>query len=376
MKRPSRMRKEKNQFNMDSSAFEVYSISSDSIESPYTKRLSNNGLVSARYTRTVKFTIPEKNKLKLRDINENRFTNGLKSDANGNQENAEENIERFYDLGRRRMSAPELPPIANTGKTSALISNGLVLPKSNTFHRLNIRTGRKSIRSDSSINGYRLNSQSRTSSSSSQKSRGRVLSAGTDRQTSKQLITADLSKNIQQPAVLREESTTMRNGASTGMSQRCPSVNGLGRQKSKYSLKENASTSRPLPHSRSDAQLTARTPRNNEIIANMRRNHSDKSLTDSKHNAKNHLYSKIPTHKLKNGIRYGSTTALNMKDEKGNDDGDDNDSDTDSEKDQRVMKWILGVTDYADPPEEPLIEHVDEPPQRDTAIRIVYNGDS
>lgn len=200
MKRPSRMRKKTNRNNMDSSAFEVYSISSDSIESSYSKRLSNNGLVSARYNRTVKFTVPKKDKFKLKDINENKLTDGLKSDINENLDNDCEDVSGFFDYSRRRMSAPELPPIANTGKNSTLISNGLVLPKSYTFHKFSLKQGRKSIHSDSSINGYRLNSQqSRTSSSSSQKSRGRVLSAGTER--NKQTITADLSKNIQQGKV-------------------------------------------------------------------------------------------------------------------------------------------------------------------------------
>lgn len=191
------MRKKNNRNNMNSSAFEVYSISSDSIESSYNKRLSNNGLVSARYNRTVKFTVPKKDTFKLKDINENKLTDGLKSDINENLDSDHEDVRGIFDYSRRRMSAPELPPIANTGKNSTLISNGLVLPKSYTFHnKFSLKQGRKSIHSDSSIHGYRLNSQSRTSSSSSQKSRGRVLSAGTER--NKQTITAELSTSIQQ----------------------------------------------------------------------------------------------------------------------------------------------------------------------------------
>lgn len=106
----------------------------------------------------------------------------------------------------------------------------------------------------------------------------------------------------------------------------------------------------------------------------MRRNESDRSLTDLKNN----------NVKLKHkpGMRrYASTNGLYVKDDKPNEeDGPDKevcgDSDTDSDKDQRVLNWIIGVTEVAEPPEEPTIEHVDEPPQRDTAIRIVYDGDS
>ncbi|XP_045180452.2 uncharacterized protein LOC123539765 [Mercenaria mercenaria] len=374
MKRPSRMRLKDNLAIMDSSAFEVFSVSSDSIDSPYGKRLSNTGLVSEKYNRTVKFIIPEKDKLKLKDINETKLNNGLKI----TQENAAESNGDFSVLSRRRMSAPELPPIAHVGKTSTLVSNGFISQRSNTFHKLTLRTGRKSIHSDSSVQGYRLNSQSRTSSSSSQKSKGRVLSAGTERRSYKQIITADLTKTIQQISGVKDESTVMRNGASTAVPHRCTSVTGLDRQKSKYSLKETVSTPRTLPKSRSEAQLTGRR-RSIDGNINLPRNGSDKSLTDSKKNAKNSQNNKVTSQKYRiNGMRhYASSNALNIKDEKQNE-GDETyvDSDTDSEKDQRVIDWIIGVNDVAEPPEEPLIEHADEPPQRDTAIRIVYEGDS
>lgn len=116
----------------------------------------------------------------------------------------------------------------------------------------------------------------------------------------------------------------------------------------------------------------------------MRRNNSDKSLTDSRNNNKNNQNNKV-TNKRNgniNGIRrYASTNGLNIRDERRSEDESADkdgfyDSDTDSEKDQRVLQWVIGVTEIAEPPEEPLIEHTDEPPQRDTAIRIVYDGDS
>lgn len=171
----------------------------------------------------------------------------------------------------------------------------------------------------------------------------------------------------------------MRNGSSTAVTQRCTSVGGgLARQKSKYSLKETVSTPRTIHKSRSDVQIAPRR-RSIEDIVDLPRNGSDKSLTDSKKNAKNSQNNKITSQKYRvNGMRhYPSSNVLNIKDERRNEDDETYvDSDTDSEKDQRVIDWIIGVNEVAEPPEEPLIEHTDEPPQRDTAIRIVYDGDS
>lgn len=172
---------------------------------------------------------------------------------------------------------------------------------------------------------------------------------------------------------LKQDSPIMRNGGNTVLAQRNVSVGGLCRQKTKHSLKDSISTQRTLTQSRSDAHLTLPTRNNNEVNS-MRRNESDRSLTDLKNNNVKHKHKPCMR-------RYASTNGLYVKDDKRNDDdGLDKegyaDSDTDSDKDQRVLNWIIGVNDVAEPPEEPKIEHVDEPPQRDTAIRIVYDGDS
>lgn len=180
-----------------SSAFEVYSISSDVIGSTYGTRQ----LVSAKYNnrrRFVNFKIPERETLNSETDNSetNQFTDynndnsvGLNNDIFGIREDDGDDTAGFVFAGPRRMSAPELPPIS--GK-STLVNNGYLTTKSNTFFSL--KPDRKSIHSDSSIQGYRLNSQSRTSSSSSQKSRGRVLSAGTAGRTTKQTLIAELPK--------------------------------------------------------------------------------------------------------------------------------------------------------------------------------------
>lgn len=58
-------------------------------------------------------------------------------------------------------------------------------------------------------------------------------------------------------------------------------------------------------------------------------------------------------------------------------DEDEDDSGSDSDKDHMIINWLIGV-DNEDPEEvpEPEIEYPDEPPQTDTALHIVYDGDS
>lgn len=95
----------------------------------------------------------------------------------------------------RRMTAPELPPITSNGKKTGLLSNGYL--RSYSFHKLpdSYYKKRNSIHSDSSLHRYQINSHSRTSSSSSQKSRGRVLSAGTYGRTNRQVLAPELPRD-------------------------------------------------------------------------------------------------------------------------------------------------------------------------------------
>lgn len=199
MKKPSRMRKTDYPIDMDSSAFEVHSISSDITGTPYRTRQSNNYLVSARYNRrrTIKFKIPEykSDKLLLTEIKEVQFKNGLNgADEVNNRNDAGQRTGTTAYIGRR-MNTTELPPIV---KSSTHLINGFTAPRTNTFNKFNFHSkpDRKSVHtnSESSLQGYIVTSNSRTSSSSSQKSRGRVLSAGTDRRTNRQ-ITANITKS-------------------------------------------------------------------------------------------------------------------------------------------------------------------------------------
>ena len=137
--------------------------SSEVIGNRYSKEQVNSGqFVSNRYNRrrrsAIKFNLKEENKEEI------------------NCGNGEDSFDA--DFLSRRMSAPELPPISSNGKNSAIINNSNLTSRSNTFHnyRFSNKT-RKVIHSDSSIQGF----TSRASSASSQASRNRVKSAGTDR---------------------------------------------------------------------------------------------------------------------------------------------------------------------------------------------------
>ena len=197
MKQPAHMRTDDFTGNPESSAIQSHLIVSDYIEPSCRagKGIKRNLFVSAKYNRrtssnSVTFSLPESDKIIGKDFNAGAVN---KKGIEGYTTSDEENNETDFDFwASRRMSAPELPPIATNGKNAALINNGHLTSRSNTFHNYRfdseVKKNRKSIHSDSSLQGYRFNSQSRTSSSSSQKSRGRVLSAGTDRLTNGHIV--------------------------------------------------------------------------------------------------------------------------------------------------------------------------------------------
>ncbi|WAR17720.1 hypothetical protein MAR_032314 [Mya arenaria] len=192
---------------------------------------------------------------------------------------------------------------------------------------------------------------------------------------------------------VKTDQPAMRNGPTILAT---PRTNG-GQRKSND--KDVMSTPRKIPASKSDAQLTLPA---GLTFGHMRRNSSDRSFIDTakkfskdvqnnnyniKSNLNNNNNHKTPSKARSqvntvNGLRkYSSTLGLDTKADVRSDgsvpeNADGYDSDSDNDKSHRVIQWIIGVNEVAEPPEEPLIEHVDEPPQRDTAIRIVYSGDS
>lgn len=355
------------------------------------KDQSAGHLVSARYTRR-----------RLSAISYNALANfhDAKNEISEQTEN-----EQFADLASRRMSAPELPPISSGGKNSAIINNTNLTARSNTFHNYKFsHKNRKIIHSDSSLQGV----TSRASSASSQRSRQRVLSAGAERQlqTSNHVIITDpIRETTSTKATIDRRNPKEEMPAAVAPVGRCPPVPGYKRSKSKISVNgynSNLTTPRKMVHSHSESQLNPQRLekfRKQNVAAGaggggggIKRINSDNRLADvTKRNVKNsqagassvkrdpHANGKGSLSNL-NGLRkYSSTLGLNSND-KQSDESDQKkeiyDSDSDSEKDNRVIEWIIGVNDVAEPPDEQLIEYVDEPPQRDTAIRIIYDGDT
>ena len=176
--------------------------------------------------------------------------------------------------------------------------------------------------------------------------------------------------------------------------QRCTSVKVMRRTNSKLSLvnqSQKMSTPRgaTLKHANSEGHLnrgvleSGQTQKQTDPKRTVRRISSDKNLTDHKTTNGYIRNPPAPKNTLRsvNGVKKVMTSSKvsSKADEKKSDSGSlerlEDDSDSDCERDRRVKDWILGVTD-AEPPEEPEIDYVDEPPQRDTAIRIVYEGDS
>lgn len=154
-----------------------------------------------------------------------------------------------------------------------------------------------------------------------------------------------------------------------------------GKKKSK--VKDMATPVRKPHQSTGETPIMPKLGSTNGYI---KRVNSDKSFTESKKSMHHKTRSvKNAQTSNTNGMRK-SFSAVDLVYSNGKDDGRSDestherdynyDSEGEGDKDQRVMNWIIGTNNVAEPPEEPLIEHSDEPPQRDTAIRIVYEGDS
>ena len=177
---------------------------------------------------------------------------------------------------------------------------------------------------------------------------------------------------------------------------RYSTVQGYKRSKSKISLNgynSNLPTPRKIIHCNSETELN---PQKLEALRKrsigMKRTISDNRLADvNKRNVKNSqtdpssvkkdvsVKGKGSTNNINGMRRYSSTLGLNSNDKQSDESEQKKDtynSDSDTEKDSRVIEWIIGVTEVAEPPEEQVIDYLDEPPQRDTAIRIVYDGDT
>lgn len=56
-------------------------------------------------------------------------------------------------------------------------------------------------------------------------------------------------------------------------------------------------------------------------------------------------------------------------------DKDENSYQSEADQKRRIYEWVEEVNKKAERPPSPIIVHEDEPPQKDTAIHIVYQGD-
>ena len=68
---------------------------------------------------------------------------------------------------------------------------------------------------------------------------------------------------------------------------------------------------------------------------------------------------------LPNGVRSGARIDFELGG------GGSEDSEEEEERSLRIREWLLGL-EFVEPPEEPVIEYEDDPPQTDTALHIVY----
>ncbi|KAK3594815.1 hypothetical protein CHS0354_002858 [Potamilus streckersoni] len=300
------------------------------------------------------------------------------------------------DFSSRRMSAPELPPISNRGKVSGFFKSALRTPRSTTsfFKTPRSSVNRFSIHSDSSIHGYTQGTEhSRTSSDSSQQSRGRVLSADTDRQTpvNRTIILEQTMKRENISASGHTMKLEALNNNKKGMVATPRSVNykrTFSKTGSVQSGNNNIHPQHLGHHSNSEPHITTvkqmpRPVQQNGVKTAISRNKSietKKNLKNAQNKKTISVEKKDPSGTVNGMRRYASTLGLNIKTPSPNENQDlNNEGESDSEdsdKGNRIIEWIIGTTEVAEPPEEAVIEYLDEPPQRDTAIRIVYEGDT
>lgn len=279
------------------------------------------------------------------------------------------------------MSTYELPPILNEEPISGLINVKNCPSRSNTFHNYNFKNKcdqkikRHSVHGDSSVQRYANIFASEALSAASLKSRARVLSAGTESRHYREatFTLADLTNGVNKDTEGRIRYLKMKDGVRSTAATRNVAIT---EDKKTHFLPSSKSTMK-----RSDSE--------NKIVTGKK--HVDKKLPISI------SVGSLTSYCYANGVERSTVQYKNVRTINGTKQlklpannyntfghGDNNDhheqatffnSDLESDQDQRVKEWINGVVD-AEPPEEPEIVQEDEPPQRDTAIRIIYDGDS
>lgn len=298
-----------------------------------------------------------------------------------------------YSNSLRRMSAPELPPIADRLKNSPipqLVTNNRRISYSTRTSGSIPHSGT----SDGSGRGILAKSpQSGVSSSSSN---------GQNQATSR-LVNGHKLGNRTKTWCVPEQTETgdtdnhkleyIKNKKNTNMNGNyTPRSLKNGYRSSRLSSKENSYSSgnnnsgmnppaskKSLTHCKSDSKIVpidelqkqrtfVKTKSSNNIFQRQKTLSVDKTenLVSTRQRSTGNL----------NGMRkYSSQLVLNSNNS-GNMEDNNADSDSDPEKDQYIIDWIIGVANEdIEPPPEPEIEYHDAPPQTDTAVHIVYNED-
>ncbi|XP_046551645.1 uncharacterized protein LOC124261379 [Haliotis rubra] len=291
----------------------------------------------------------------------------------------------------RRMSAPELPPIADRSDSRGnRTSSGSITERSNFYQRFkNGRLPRN--HSDSSIKGI-LTCSPNSQSSSSVNS---IPSAHPGYLSSKTRSWCDTDKSA---------------GSTTKLGTLFERKPGSPKRES-VSGYRSTSTDRGL--TRSQYRMESELNNNEEEIfsiekdnidnkrALLRRNYSENELTTSNKRkswqlTKNTLSvgktDKLTKPKLKNGYnntlkRFNSTPAINgtntsqgypdrvSEELKNRQLQNGEDSENETERLERIFEWLRGVQFDAEEPPEQVIDYSDDPPQTDTAVHIVYGED-
>ncbi|XP_055997530.1 uncharacterized protein LOC130047137 [Ostrea edulis] len=292
------------------------------------------------------------------------------------------NENRYYtktdsDTHLRRMSAPELPPIQDKARNSPL-------PTYHSSRYIRSKSSKPSTNaSDSSHRQRFAKSPFSQESSESSNSNGKKLTNGYILR-SKTWVPSEQTNTASTTSTLKLESIEKKGKMSTPRSTK----NGF---RTRLSSKDNSLSSgnnntaqlkkKQLTHCQSEPKIS---PLSDYTANRQKVTLRQKSRTNNSVN--NKVLSVDKTDNLTrnryingtvNGMRRYSSTIQLIPQKHVNYEDFEDDSGSDSDKDHMIINWLIGVDNVqAEEIPEPEIEYPDEPPQTDTALHIVYGGDS
>lgn len=296
----------------------------------------------------------------------------------------------------RRMSAPELPPIQDTGaRNSPTPNQGRYIKHRHKF------------KSDSSNRGSEVKtpqSPGSSGSSSGQKpsfyigqrtvngylNRSKTWVVPEQTQTAPDESSLKLESIVNKKNGLNLVNTPRSNGYSSKLSSRFSTSSGNNNSNHIKKKLKHCSSDSTIQKNFKIAPIDQFT-RSKTFIKRVSSDHQIKHQRDSSVNRNDYTNNRTLsiektsalTRQQKrmfsgniNGMRrYSSTLELTQKNSSYSDEHDQNDdlSDTESEKGNYILNWLIGVeNEDAEVPPEPDIDYADEPPQTDTAVHVVY----